>query len=73
MATADTFAGALVLPAILLGIHALESNLVQPWLVARRLVVSPIAVFAMVRHACLDVGRVRGDHGGADPDPAATP
>jgi predicted PurR-regulated permease PerM len=48
MATADTFAGALVLPAILLGIHALESNLVQPWLVARRLVVSPIAVFAMV-------------------------
>jgi predicted PurR-regulated permease PerM len=48
MATADTFTGALVLPAILLGIHAIESNLVQPWLVARRLVVSPIAVFAMV-------------------------
>ncbi len=48
MATADTFTGALVLPAILLVIHGIESNFVQPWLVARRLVVSPIAVFAMV-------------------------
>lgn len=48
LATADTLLGALVLPAILLGIHAIESNVVQPLLVARRLVVSPIAVFAMV-------------------------
>jgi len=48
MASAETIPGALLLPGILLGIHALESNLVQPWLVARRLVVSPIAVFAMV-------------------------
>jgi predicted PurR-regulated permease PerM len=48
LATADTLLGALVLPLILLGIHAIESNVVQPLLVARRLVVSPIAVFAMV-------------------------
>jgi predicted PurR-regulated permease PerM len=48
LATADTLLNAFLLPAILLGIHAIESNIVQPWLVARRLVVSPIAVFAMV-------------------------
>jgi predicted PurR-regulated permease PerM len=48
LATADTLIGALVLPLILLTIHAIESNVVQPLLVARRLVVSPIAVFAMV-------------------------
>jgi predicted PurR-regulated permease PerM len=48
MATAPTLLGALVLPAILLTIHAIESNVVQPLLVARRVVVSPIAIFAMV-------------------------
>jgi predicted PurR-regulated permease PerM len=48
LATADTLLGAFLLPAILLVIHGIESNVVQPLLVARRLVVSPIAVFAMV-------------------------
>jgi predicted PurR-regulated permease PerM len=48
LATADSLIGALLLPLILLTIHAIESNVVQPLLVARRLVVSPIAVFAMV-------------------------
>ncbi|HEY1706775.1 MAG TPA: AI-2E family transporter [Rhizomicrobium sp.] len=48
LATAPTLLGALVLPAILLSIHAIESNVVQPLLVARRVVVSPIAIFAMV-------------------------
>jgi len=47
-ATGTTIADALAPPAILLTINVIESNLVQPWLVARRIVVSPVAIFIMV-------------------------
>ncbi len=45
---ADTFAGALLPPAILLGLDIVEAYFVQPWLLSRRLVISPIAIFVMV-------------------------
>lgn len=46
--TANTFAGAILPPAILLGLDVIEAYFVQPWLVSRRLVISPIAIFVMV-------------------------
>lgn len=46
--TADTFSGALLPPAILLGLDVIEAYFVQPWLLSRRLVISPIAIFVMV-------------------------
>jgi len=45
---ADTLADALAPPLILLGINTIEANLVQPWLLSRRIVLSPIAIFVMV-------------------------
>jgi predicted PurR-regulated permease PerM len=47
-ATGDTLADALAPPLILLGINTIEANLVQPWLLSRRIVLSPIAIFVMV-------------------------
>jgi len=47
-ATADTLAGAFLPPAILLVIDTIEAYFVQPWLLGRRLVVSPIAIFVMI-------------------------
>lgn len=41
------FAGALP-PAILLLIHVLESNFIQPWLLSKRLVINPFAIFVSV-------------------------
>jgi predicted PurR-regulated permease PerM len=39
---------ALLPPAILLGLNTIEANLVQPWLLSRRIVISPVAIFVMV-------------------------
>ncbi len=47
-ATADTITGALLPPAILLVIDTIEAYFVQPWLLGRRLVVSPIAIFVTI-------------------------
>jgi predicted PurR-regulated permease PerM len=47
-ASATTIAGALAPPLILLTINTLEANLVQPWLLSRRIVVSPVAIFLTV-------------------------
>ena len=47
-ATADTLAGAILPPAILLTIDTIEAYFVQPWLLGRRLVVSPIAIFVTI-------------------------
>ena len=47
-ATGTTVTDALLPPAILLAINVVEANLVQPWLVSRRIVVSPVAIFIMV-------------------------
>jgi predicted PurR-regulated permease PerM len=44
-AAADTIAGALAPPLILLAINTVEANLVQPWLLSRRIVISPLAIF----------------------------
>jgi len=46
--TADSFAGAILPPAILLALDVVEAYFVQPWLLSRRLVISPIAIFVMV-------------------------
>lgn len=46
--TANTIAGAILPPAILLGLDVIEAYFVQPWLLSRRLVVSPIAIFVMI-------------------------
>lgn len=48
IATAPTLVQALIPPAILLGLNTVEANVVQPLLLARRLVVSPIAIFITV-------------------------
>ena len=58
MATADHLHRGAGVAGDPVGHPAVRSNFVQPWLVARRLVVSPIAVFAMVATLCLDVGGV---------------
>jgi predicted PurR-regulated permease PerM len=47
-ATADTAVGALTPPAILLAIDAIESHIITPLLVSRRLVTSPIAILVAV-------------------------
>jgi predicted PurR-regulated permease PerM len=47
-ATADTLAGAFLPPAILIVIDTIEAYFVQPWLLGRRLVVSPIAIFVTI-------------------------
>jgi predicted PurR-regulated permease PerM len=46
--TANTLTGALLPTAILLAIDTVEAYFVQPMLLSRRLVVSPIAIFVMV-------------------------
>jgi predicted PurR-regulated permease PerM len=46
--TADTLTAALLPTAILLAIDTIEAYFVQPMLLSRRLVVSPIAIFVMV-------------------------
>jgi predicted PurR-regulated permease PerM len=48
VATADTIALGLVPSLILLGLNTIESNLVQPWLLSRRIVISPLAIFLTV-------------------------
>ena len=68
-ATGNTIADALVPPAILLAINVVEANLVQPWLLSRRIVISPVAVFITAVAAGVDVGTGGGDHRGADADP----
>jgi predicted PurR-regulated permease PerM len=47
-ATGNTLADALVPPLIILAIDTVEANFVQPWLLSRRIVISPIAIFIMV-------------------------
>ena len=47
-ATADTIPHALAPPLILLGLNTIEANLVQPWLLSRRIVISPVAIFLTV-------------------------
>ena len=47
-ASATTIAGALAPPLILLALNTVEANLVQPWLLSRRIVISPIAIFLTV-------------------------
>jgi len=47
-ATADTIVGAVTPPAILLVIDMIESHLITPWLVSRRIVTSPIAILLAV-------------------------
>jgi predicted PurR-regulated permease PerM len=48
LATADTITGALLPPAILIVIDTIEAYFIQPWLLGRRLVVSPIAIFVTI-------------------------
>jgi predicted PurR-regulated permease PerM len=47
-ATADTVAQALAPPLILLALNTIEANLVQPWLLSRRIVISPVAIFLTI-------------------------
>ncbi len=47
-ATSDTIMGALLPPLILLALNTVEANLLQPWLLSRRIIVSPVAIFVMV-------------------------
>ena len=47
-ASAETIAGALAPPLILLALNTVEANLVQPWLLSRRIVISPVAIFLTV-------------------------
>lgn len=47
-ATAATIPEAMIPPLILLALNTVESNLVQPWMLSRRIVVSPIVIFLMV-------------------------
>jgi predicted PurR-regulated permease PerM len=46
--TSNTIAAAILPPAILLGLDVVEAYFVTPWLLSRRLVISPIAIFVMV-------------------------
>jgi len=45
LATAQTITQALAAPLILLALNTIEANLVQPWLLSRRIVISPVAIF----------------------------
>lgn len=47
-ATANTIAAALIPPAILVALNTVEANLVQPWLLSRRIIIGPIAIFVTV-------------------------
>jgi len=47
-ATNDALSDALAPPFILLAINTVEANIVQPWLLSHRIVVSPIAIFVTV-------------------------
>jgi predicted PurR-regulated permease PerM len=47
-ATGKTLLASLMPAAILLGLNTIEAYFVQPWLLSRRIVVSPIAIFVMV-------------------------
>ena len=47
-ATGDTIAQALAPPLILLALNTIEANLVQPWLLSRRIIISPVAIFLMI-------------------------
>ena len=44
-ASGDTIMAALLPPVILLTINTVEANLVQPWLLSRRIVISPLGIF----------------------------
>ena len=46
--TGNTIFQMLLPPAILLSIDTVEAYLVQPWLLSRRIVVSPVAIFVVV-------------------------
>jgi predicted PurR-regulated permease PerM len=48
LAFAPTIWGAILPPLILLALDTVEAYFVQPWLLSRRLVVSPVAIFVMV-------------------------
>lgn len=48
LATAKTVLLGIIPPAILLGLNTVEANLVQPWLLSRRIVISPVAIFLTV-------------------------
>jgi predicted PurR-regulated permease PerM len=48
LAFAPTVWGAILPPLILLALDTVEAYFVQPWLLSRRLVVSPVAIFVMV-------------------------
>ena len=47
-ATGETLTQALAPPLVLLAINTVEANLVQPWMLSRRIVISPIAIFVTV-------------------------
>lgn len=47
-ATGDTVMEALLPPVILLAIDSVEANFIQPYLVGKRIVISPVAIFIMV-------------------------
>jgi len=47
-ATGTTIAEILAPPLILLALDTVEANLVQPWLLSRRIVISPVAIFITV-------------------------
>jgi predicted PurR-regulated permease PerM len=44
-ATEDSFLIGALPPAILLFIHTMEANFVQPWLLSKRIVINPFAIF----------------------------
>jgi predicted PurR-regulated permease PerM len=48
LAVRDTLAGMLAPPMILLALDTVEANFVQPWLLSRRIVISPIAILLTV-------------------------
>jgi len=48
IATADTIALGLIPALILVGLNTIEANLVQPWLLSRRIVISPVAIFLTI-------------------------
>lgn len=48
MSAFDSFAELVAPSAASLGLHLIESNVVSPWLVGRRLSLSPISVFVSV-------------------------
>jgi predicted PurR-regulated permease PerM len=47
-ATEPNFVDGLLPPAILLVIHIIEANFVQPWLLSKRIVINPFAIFVGV-------------------------